>query len=211
MKTSQTFLASWLLVLSASCVSARPTAPDNGRVFFLSDEYQPAIRLDRLPNQSEQLKAILAMYSLQNGAGCEGRDSNGGLRCSLTSALGLGTNCSPEHVQLVRKWFAQTPKLSSRWHPDWNRDARKEGALENLCYRQPDTASWQNVWTEIQMKATGRRVVVSAILHWASTNGSGSVRYQSEYEITDSQVKVVSSREKTLCDSMLPTKLRGCS
>jgi len=217
MKFPSKLLAALLLVLSASCANARPTAADDGRVFFVGDHYPPSIRLDRLPNQSEQLRAILAMYTLQNGAGCEGRDSNGRLRCSLTSELGLGANCSPEHFQLVRKWFTETPKLSSRWVP-WEKDSRKEGALENLCYRQPDTASWQNIWTEIQVKMTGSRVVVSAIQHWASTNGSGTVRYKSEYDITNSQVKVVSSMGKTLCESTMPigglpeetSKLRRC-
>jgi glutathione S-transferase len=59
---------------------------------------------------SEGINAILAMYALQTGGGCEGHD-DAGLRCELTKSLGLGAQCSEKHLKLVRSWFKnEVPK-----------------------------------------------------------------------------------------------------
>ena len=185
-----------LLVLSA----ARSYATDNVVVFYLDKNYRPVVRLDRLPKISESLKAILALYALQNGGGCGGR-GEGGLRCELTNALGLSAQCSAEHLKVIRKWFTVIPPLSSRWIAKWNEDPQRPGSLEDLCYAQPDTATWQNNWEIIRVSTSGDTVTVNAIMYWASPNGSGRVRYKTVYQHERNIIKIISNQKTSLGES----------
>lgn len=121
-------------------------AAERAAVFYIDEHYRPVTRLDRLPHLTAGLKALLALYALENGAGCEGKDEDKRVRCKLTAELGLGSNCSEAHIQLVRSWFDSTPNLTSRWNARWNATTKSPGSLEHFCYGQPDTASWQNIW-----------------------------------------------------------------
>lgn len=177
-------------------------------VFYLNEHHRPVTRLDRLPDLTPGLKAILALYTLENGAGCEGKDESDRVRCDMTEKLGLGSNCSEAHIQLVRSWFESTPNLTSRWSARWNGKAKAPGALENLCYGQPHTGSWHNIWEIIKVKSTGEFVEVEAILNWGSQYGHGRVRYRNSYKIgsqtiveTASQVTELSRSKESIFGS----------
>lgn len=129
-------------------------ASDKSVVFYLDKHYNPVVRLDRLPKPSEGVKAILALYALENGAGCKGKDEQGLVKCALTRELGLGSNCSDDHIRFVRTWFKVTPNLTSRWNSKQDKDSQKAGSLEGLCYGQPDTASWHNIWEIIKISTS---------------------------------------------------------
>jgi hypothetical protein len=190
-------------LLVATAAPSRAT--DNAVVFYLNEHYSPVIRLDRLPSSSASLKALLALYALQNGAGCEGKDDSGRVNCALTRALGLGANCSDAHLKLVRSWFDVTPNLTSRWSERWNARTKEPGSIEDLCYRQPDTAGWQNIWEILRIKSTGDSAEVEAVLNWGSQFGHGRVRYRNSYKIgahtiveTSSQVTELSSSTESI-------------
>lgn len=166
-------------------------------VFYFDEHSRPVVRLDRIP-LSDPVKAILALYALQNGAGCGGKNEQDLVTCALTSELGLGANCSEEHLRTVRRWFSKVPSLSSRWNPNLDGDARKAGALEALCYRQPDTASWQNIWAVIRMDVKADVVTVDAIFFGGSQHGRTRARYQASYRIGQQEISVLRSKRTVL-------------
>lgn len=163
-------------------------------VFYLDQHHRPVVRLDRIQSAvPEGVHAILALYALENGAGCKGKNQQGLVHCALTTSLGLGANCSPEHIDLVRAWFETTPNLTSRWSERWDKQTQQVDALETLCYRQPDTASWHNIWEVIQVSASSEIIGVEAVQAWGSQNGHGRVRYKNSYKISGHRVKEISA------------------
>lgn len=191
--------AGCLFALVTLTLSSQPilAAGSLGKVVFYLDRGGPVVRLDRVP-QSEGVRAILALYALENGAGCEGKNEQGLVKCALTNELGLGANCSEEHIRFVRKWFTKTANLTSRWHEKWDGDARKPGALEALCYGQPDTASWQNIWEIIRMDVSADVVTVDAIFFGGSQHGRTRTRYITSYRIGQHEVTELTSNTKVL-------------
>jgi hypothetical protein len=173
-------------------------AGPHGKVVFSLDQHAvPVVRLDRVP-RSEGLRAILALYALENGAGCEGKNGQDLVRCALTGALGLGANCSEAHVRLVRTWFTRTTNLTSRWSEQRDADAKQAGSLENLCYRQPDTASWQNIWEIIRVDVASDVVTVDAIFFGGSQHGRTRARYITSYRIGRHQVTELRSERRVI-------------
>ena len=198
MQTTRRFTA--LVLLAFWSVLLRPAAASPEQVVFLYDKsWRPVVRLDRLPSGSG-VRAILALYALQNGAGCQGKEPDDLVDCALTRALGLGANCSSEHLSLVRSWFTTTPKLSPRWR---SRDAptQEPGTLEGLCYRQPDTASWQNIWELIRLRPEGNLVHVNAVLFWGSQYGRGRVLYEHTFRVDGHRIITVTAKVSELSRS----------
>lgn len=193
-----------MFALSVFFLSHSNAAPSSAVFYYAADGSGPVLRLDRVPNMSEGMKAILALYALENGADCRGPSEQGGLKCALTAELGLGANCSQEHLALVRKWFPVVPELTGRWSRKWNEDSSKEGSLERLCYTQTDSGSWQNIWQVIRVTARGNKISVTAIMQGGSQYGQSRIKYVNEYKITERHVKVTSSRKVILERSQRP-------
>lgn len=191
--------AGCLFALVTLSLSSQPTlaAGSLGKVVFYLDRGGPVVRLDRVP-QSEGVRAILALYALENGAGCEGKNEQGLVKCALTKELGLGANCSEEHIRFVRTWFPKTANLTWRWNERWNGDARNPGALETLCYGQPDTASWQNIWEIIRVDVSSDVVTVDAIVSGGSQHGRTRARYVTSYRIGQHEITELTSNTKVL-------------
>lgn len=180
-------------VISSTWLLMPANASDKTVIFYLDKHSNPVVRLDRLPKASEGVKAILALYALENGAGCEGKDEKGLVKCALTRELGLGSNCSDDHIRFVRSWFKVTPNLTSRFNNEQDKDSQKAGSLEGLCYGQPDSASWHNIWKTIKISTSKGTVTVEAIQIWGSQFGHGRVRYKNTYRIDSHTVTEVSS------------------
>lgn len=165
-------------------------------VFYLDSQYRPVAKLERLGKIPEGTKAILAMYALQIGGGCEGNDEQG-LKCELTKALGLGAQCSSQHLSLVRAWFKELlPPLSG--HSELTvQNAIKSGELGSICYNQPYTATRQQIWEIIRVSTEDNLVSVDAISQWtASADGpSGKNRYSTIYRVDENAVTVLSHRK----------------
>ncbi len=116
-------------------------AADYSTIFYLDEHQRPVTRLDRLPDLNEGLRAILAMYTIQAGGGCEGYDSVG-FKCVLTRRLNLGAQCSAEHQALVLSWFKQELPQVADYPPERLSEARRRNDLESVCYNQPSTATF---------------------------------------------------------------------
>lgn len=170
-------------------------------IFHYNENHLPVTKFDQLPALTPGLKALFALYTLENGAGCEGKDESGLVKCDMTEKLELGSNCSAAHIKLVRSWFDVTPNLTSRWNKRWNANTKTSGTLENLCYGQPDTASWQNKWKIIRVKMEGSIVEVEAVLFWGSQYGHGKVRYRNSYKIDSHTIIETSSETHVLSES----------
>jgi hypothetical protein len=123
------------------------------------------------------------MYALQNGAGCQSRNESGLVVCALPSALGLGENCSQQHLDLIRQWFTKTPNLTSRWIKSRDADTRNPGSLEDLCYKQSEDANWQNMWEIIRVDVRSNVVTVDAIFFGGSWHGRTRARYTATYQV----------------------------
>ena len=182
-----------LTAVGAALAACGCYAGVNITAFNLDKNYQPVVRTDRIKALPESTRAILALYALQNGAGCEGR-SEAGLQCKLSSALGFSAQCSAEHTAFVRKWFSgPIPALNTRGRAAELQHPRAHGTLENLCYRQPDTASWQNIWELVRISTEGDVVQVQAVGSWFSQNGSGKFAYTTTFQINANSVNLVSN------------------
>jgi hypothetical protein len=165
-------------------------------VFYLDSQYRPVAKLERLGKISEGTKAVLAMYALQVGGGCEGHDDQG-LKCELTRALGLGAQCSSQHLNLVRAWFKEALPRMTGHHESTFQNVVKSGELGSICYSQPDTATRQHVWETIRVSTEDNLVSVDAISRSiASADGPfGTNRYSTTYRIDENVVTVVSHRQ----------------
>lgn len=161
-------------------------------VFYLDEQFRPISKLERLGPLSQGIRAILAMYALQVGGGCEGHDEMG-LKCELTKSLGLGAQCSDEHLSLVRSWFKkEIPPMSG--HPEHTiQRVLKSGDLQSICYNAPYTATNQVIWEIIRVKKDNDHIFVDAINRWTvSADGpSGQNRYKTEYRINADTVTVI--------------------
>jgi hypothetical protein len=182
------FLLSWIAFAELAFAGS-------GEVIFYYDKsYKPIVNLQRLPTKSDGMRAILAMYALQNGAGCSSRRDDG-IQCLLTSALNLGTQCSEQHIRLVRTWFkAELPKMSG-YEKSLYQDTQHQGGLESICYNTPFTATFQQVWDLIRVKQQNNHVLIDAHGVWTAREESGSFHYQTEYEIGEDTVTLITHKE----------------
>ena len=162
-------------------------------IFYLDDNYNPVVKLERLGPMSDGMRAILALYALQNGAGCSGGNEN--LHCSLTDSLDLGGQCSTEHINLIRSWFKKSIPDMSGHGGDTYINVKTPGRLESICYKQPEGATYQKTWDAIRVTQNGNRVLVDARGTWLAHEKTGGFRYITEYRISNNSVTVISHKE----------------
>jgi hypothetical protein len=188
--------AAAVLVLAVCSLFSVSYAEPQVVVFYLDREYRPVAKLERLGKVSEGMKAILAMYALQIGGGCEGNDDQG-LKCELTKALGLGAQCSKQHLNLVTAWFKREMPSMSGYPEQTIQRVLKSGELGSICYNQPYTATRQQIWEIIRVKTEKNIVSIDAISHWtASADGpSGKNRYSTTYRIDENSVAILNHRK----------------
>jgi hypothetical protein len=182
----------FVVLISASISFAQEQAI----VFYLDKTYYPVVNLERLQPVSEGMKAILAMYALQVGGGCQGHDESG-LRCILTTELGLGAQCSSQHINLVHTWFKKgIPKMSGYYSSLFG-VALKSEVLQDICYNAPEGAKYQEIWEIIRVRQKDDLVFINAISSWtAGADGpTGRKRYESVYRIGPHDVSIVSHKE----------------
>jgi uncharacterized protein len=167
--------------------------PAKVTVFYLDENWRPVVKIDRLGPLSDGMRAILAMYALQNGAGCSGGNEN--IRCSLTDSLSIGAQCSKEHVNLIRTWFRQSIPKMGGYGDDVYKNIQTPGGLEAGCCKEPDGATFQRIWDIIRLTQNGSHVIVDAHGKWLVREKTGSFRYLTEYRINNDSVTVISHKE----------------
>ena len=139
------------------------------------------------------------MYALQVGGGCES-DTDTGVQCDLTDALGVGPQCSAKQFKLIREWFIDIPQISGH-QPDDYKNIRRPDVLEKNCYSSPITATFQEKWEKIRVKQDGAQVSVDAVGSYLARGDSGQFHYRSTYKVEGHSITVVSHER-------LPTKKR---
>lgn len=168
-------------------------------VFYLDQRYNPVARVDRLKPMSEGMRAILAMYALQNGAGCGALEGDQ-LKCALTDSLGLGNQCSEEHIHLVSAWFKNgMPDMNGTGDGAFQK-ALKDGNLGSLCNHTPDTSGMQMTWEIIRVRQDADHVHVEAIRD-STANSDGPeyrVKYLTEYLINANDITILSHQQQPM-------------
>lgn len=156
----------------------------------------PVVQLDKLsPPLTEGLRAILAMYALQSGAGCGKAVANKTHECALNTALKVGPQCSDAQLRLVNAWFRSVPQMSAE-QTDRNKyvDIQPPGSLKKLCLSTPDDGDGNTqIWTTIKVTQDGGRIVVDAA--GEAVAGDDQVfrfSYKTEYEIAGHSVIALS-------------------
>ncbi len=183
------------LVATATFAGSLPTAAaDPVTVFDLSPS--PVVRLEKLsPPLSEGLRAILAMYALQSGAGCGKAAVNKKQECALNTALKVGPQCSDAQLQLISAWFKSVPQMSAE-QTDRNKyvDIQAPGSLKKLCLSTPDDGEGNfQIWTNIKVSQDGGKILVDA--SGEAVAGDDQVfrfNYKTEYEIAGHSIITLS-------------------
>lgn len=190
-------LGSALPCWAAPAASAAAASRAKTAVEVLSDG---EVNLAPLSPLSAGMRAILALYAMRANGGCEGSPDPEptGLRCPLTTALGLGPQCSNQHLGLVKTWFKDgiPPLLLSRKDAA---EANRSGSLEWSCNSTPDTASSQTGWSSIRVRQEpGGLVTVWGRGYWMHGAGevSGTFANVATYRILADRVQVVHLRNK---------------
>lgn len=147
------------------------------------------------------MRAILAFYAMRANGGCppgewtaDGKTYE--MRCPLTTALGLGFQCSPAQLALVKTWFKDgIPPLEL----DRAEAARivKTGDFDSACNATPDSATHQIIWSTIRvLPGKAGRVTIEGSGAWTSgpEGDSGTFHNVATYRILVDRVVVVSYR-----------------
>jgi hypothetical protein len=182
-----------VLIMLALCA---PVAADDAvTVFLLDEKYEPVVRLEKLAPLSDAMRALLAMYALENGGGCESEtEQDKGLHCELTAALGIGPQCSQAQVHLVRAWFNTIPAMGVH-DPAQYAKVQAPGALEDVCYASSNTDDFQRQWDRIRVKRDGAEVSVDAVGSWHVRDQTGQFHYRTTYRIDAHTITTLSHTE----------------
>lgn len=156
----------------------------------------PVVQLDKLsPPLTEGLRAILAMYALQSGAGCGKSAADKTRECVLNTALKVGPQCSDAQLQLIGAWFKSVPQMSAE-PTDRNKyvDIQPPGSLKKLCLSTPDDGEGNTqIWTTIKVTQDGGKIVIDAA--GEAVAGDDQVfrfHYKTQYEIAGHSILALS-------------------
>ncbi|HEV3075686.1 MAG TPA: hypothetical protein VHB47_14790 [Thermoanaerobaculia bacterium] len=180
---------------------ARPR-PAGGVTILSGDEVDVKVNLKPLEPLAPAMRAILAYYAMRGTPGCPPGDwSDDGkvyeMKCPLTTALGLGRQCSDEQLALVNAWFKDgIPRLGLS-----RADAAKVGKdrdFDLACNDTPYTATHQDWWQDIRLRRDKKGLVtIVAKGAWTcgSACGGGVFTFVTTYRILPDRVQVVRERE----------------
>jgi hypothetical protein len=164
-----------------------------------ADSSTVTVNLKPLEPLSPGMRAILAFYAMRANGGCPPGEWTADfktyeMRCPLTTALGLGVQCSPAHLDLVRTWFKDgIPPMEL----DRSEAARivKTGDFESACNATPDGATHQIIWSTIRvLRGKAGRVTIEGSGAWTSgpEGDTGAFHNVATYRILADRVVVVS-------------------
>ena len=180
---------------------------NNGEIEILSgtDSMTVEVNLKPLGQLSSGLKAILAFYAMRANGGCPLGDWDQQtkiykMECPLTSALGLGYQCSDAQIGLVKTWFKDgIPALGLLSQKD-TADINRSKNFASACNATPYTATHQSIWSSIRVQQLNDGIVtVKAEGDWTAgpDADSGSFTAVTTYRILADRVKVVSHKEES--------------
>jgi hypothetical protein len=165
-------------------------------IFYLNSSSRPVSRLDRLAPLTDPIRAVLAMYASQAAAGCAPGEGTVGVECELTRALGLGSQCSSQHVGLVTKWF-KGPIPDTGWSSDSPQleNTKPRGDIAAFCYTPAKGQGLERAWERIRLKTRGSQIIVDATgVQLQPPNGEQTrQRRFVTYTVDHEQIRAVSS------------------
>lgn len=182
---------------------ARPVVAGEVQVLYSADSTTTAVNLKPLEPLSPALRAVLALYAMRANGGCPPGKQVGArysMQCPLTTALGLGDQCSEAQIALVRKFFRDgipPLNLSRQQAAEINR----KGDFRQACNATPYTATHQSVWLEIRLQPMSQdRVRIIARGSWTSGPGGdgGTFGSLSVFHLFPDHVEVVSHKEDAI-------------
>lgn len=179
--------------LVMGCALLQAAGGKQQTIFWLNEAYEPRVNLKPLEPLTPQIKAVLALYAMRAGTGCPVGEWEGKtyvMSCTLTSALGLGRQCSSEHLALIRQWFKDgIPPL--HLSPQ-GKDYANAGQLDMICENVPDTASHRSILEVLRVERAGEALSVHAII--TSSEGT-SWKYSTTYRLLPDRVTVADHTE----------------
>ena len=194
-------ISAFAILAFALALSAGPLKKGEVEILTGADSSTVEVNLKPLEPLSPGMRAILAFYAMRANGGCppgewtaDGKTYE--MRCPLTTALGLGFQCSPAQLDLVKTWFKDgIPPLEL----DRAEAARivKTGDFASACNATPDGATHQVIWSTIRV-LPGKKgsVTIEGSGDWTSgpEGDSGSFHNVATYRILPDRVVVVSYR-----------------
>lgn len=109
---------------------------------FESTVFAIKLNEDYFSKISDAEKAVIAYYATFHGNECwwdgdKPKDDRSNLNCKIISALNLGYQCSDTHLDFLRKWFRNEPKLLAEL---------------DYCPTLPNTSTLQDSFEEIYIE-----------------------------------------------------------
>jgi hypothetical protein len=193
------------LALLVLLTLALPLRAKEVQVLYSADSMTTAVNLKPLEPLSPALRAVLALYAMRANGGCPAGETGGkdaALRCPLTTALGLGAQCSDAQIALVRKFFKDgiPPLHLTRAQAA---EINRTGDLEHACNATSYAAGHQTLWLEIRLQTMSQeRVRIIARGSWTAgpEGGGGTFGSLSVFRLFPDHVEVVSHKEDVAKD-----------
>jgi hypothetical protein len=175
-------------------------------IFSASDSMTVDVNLKALGELSPAMKAILAFYAMRANGGCPPGELDENtkaykMECPLTTALGLGDQCSDAQITLVKTWFKDGIPALGLLDSKTAQQVNKDKNFASICNSTPYTATHQSIWDSIRVKQMdGGMVTITAEGEWTSgpEGDSGSFHAVTTYRILPDRVQVVSHKEENL-------------
>jgi hypothetical protein len=187
-------------------IDAASPEESNGIVIFsASDSMTVDVNLKPLGELSPGMKAILAYYAMRANGGCPPGEWDDNtkvykMECPLTTALGLGYQCSDAQITLVKTWFKDGIPALGLLDPKKAQEVNKNKDFASICTNTPYTATHQSMWDSIRVKQSdGGMVTITAEGDWTSgpEGDSGSFQAVTTYRILKDRVQVVDHKEES--------------
>jgi hypothetical protein len=160
-------------------------------VFILTGTAQSSVKIvwkgkvnaDFITKADEPTKAIIALISSYAGTDCwwendKPNEDYTNLSCQLTTALGLGLQCSDMHKKLMKKWFAGNKEILE--------------IIDN-CYLIPYTATSQKILDRLKLTIDGNRVTAEFKILLVNVREGTSERVSGKdiFEVNEQSIKVI--------------------
>jgi len=183
----------------ASPLAAAPPAAGEIEILSGSDSMTVEVHLERLGPLSPALRAILAFYAMRANGGCppgtwDEASKTYDMKCPLTTALGLGSQCSEAQLALVRFWFKDGIPAVNLDRADAVQIG-KSGDFASACNATPYTATHQSIWSSLRVRQDKKKglVTITGEGSWTAgpEAGGGFFTDVTTYHILKDRVRVV--------------------
>jgi hypothetical protein len=94
-----------------------------------------------------------------------------------------------------REWFNGSIPRMSGLQPDVYLNVQRPGSLEEICYRVPYTATFQQTWNRIRVTQDGAEIFVDAVGSWLARDKSGLFHYRTTYKVEGHSITMLAHEE----------------